>query len=186
MTGSIPEPWLSFLLDIDLSLESEVSFHCFGGFAITLLYGLPRETSDMDVMSAVVGSHYDELMTLAGNGSALHKKHRVYLDLVGSIATVPDDYEDRLVPRWATALTKVKLYVMEPYDIILSKLNRAAPKDIQDVEHLAKVAEIDTQILRERYQKELRHNVTGPPERVDQTLQLWIEIIDEHRESRRV
>lgn len=181
---TIPEPWLSFLREIDRSLESEVSFHCFGAFAITLLYGLPRETSDVDVISAVVGSHYDELTILAGKNSSLHKKHKVYLDLVGSIATVPDDYKHRLISISPTTFEKVKLKVMEAHDIILSKLNRDWPKDIQDVEHLAKVAEIDTQILRDRYQQELRHNVTGPPERSDQTLELWIEVIDEHRSSR--
>jgi hypothetical protein len=81
---TIPEPWLSFLREIDSSLESKVSFHCLGAFAITLLYGLPRETSDVDVISAVVGDHYGELMTLAGKNSELHKRHKVYLDLVGS------------------------------------------------------------------------------------------------------
>ena len=181
---TIPEPWLSFLTEIDSSIESEVSFHCFGAFAITLLYGLPRATSDVDVMSAAVGNHYDELETLAGKNSALHKKHRVYLDLVGSIATVPDHYEHRLISISPTTFEKIKFYVMEIHDIILSKLNRNSPKDIQDVQHLAKVSEIDTQFLRERYQQELRHNVIGPPSRVDHTLEMWIEVIEEHRSSR--
>ena len=69
----IPEPWLSFLKEIDDSLESEVSFHCFGGFAITLLYGLPRETLDVDVMASVVRNDYDRLSSIAGKGSELYK-----------------------------------------------------------------------------------------------------------------
>ncbi len=181
---TIPEPWLSFLRGIDNSLDSAVSFHCLGAFAIKLLYGLPRETADVDIMSAVVGGHYNELLALAGKNSPLHQKHKVYLDLVGSIATVPDDYEDRLISMSPTTFENVKLYVMEPHDIILSKLNRDSPKDIQDVEHLAKVADIDPRIIRDRYQQELRHNVIGPTERVDQTLELWIEVIAEHRSSR--
>lgn len=67
----IPEPWLSFLKEIDDSLESEISFHCFGGFAIDLLYDLPRETADLDIMATVVRDRYNELFTLAGRGSAL-------------------------------------------------------------------------------------------------------------------
>ena len=177
----IPEPWLSFLREIDLSLKTDVTFHCFGAFAITLLYGLPRVTSDIDVMSAVVGEHYGKLVTLAGKNSPLHEKYAVYLDFVGSIATVPDDYKHRLISITPSPSEHVKLYVMEPHDIILSKLNRGAPKDIQDVEYLARVANIDTQVLRERYQNELRHNVIGPPERVDQTPEVWIEIINERR-----
>ena len=169
----IPEPWLSFLKEIDDSLESEVSFHCFGGFAITLLYGLPRETLDVDVMATVVRNDYDRLSSIAGKGSELYKKYKLYLDLVGAIATVPDDYEDRLI-KIDSPLKKIRLSVMEPHDIVLSKLGRDAPKDIQDVEYLAKVAGLDTGLLKARYQKELRHNTIGPIERADGTLKYWI------------
>lgn len=86
----IHEPWLSFLKDIDQALTGEASFHCFGGFAIMMLYGLPRKTSDVDIVAAVVGDRYEELQTIAGKGSGLHYKHKIYLDLVGTIAVLPD------------------------------------------------------------------------------------------------
>jgi len=69
----IPEPWRSFLTEIDGSLSKGVSFHCFGGFAIDHLFGLPRTTSDVDVMSGVVGSHHKMLLAIAGKNSQLHK-----------------------------------------------------------------------------------------------------------------
>jgi len=91
----IPEPWRSFLTAIDRSLKNEISLHCFGGFAIDYLFGLPRSTADIDVISGVVRSSYQFLFDLAGKDSKLHKQHRFYLDLVGSVALVPEDYETR-------------------------------------------------------------------------------------------
>lgn len=178
----IPEPWLSFLQEIDDSLESDVSFHCFGGFAIDLLYGLPRGTVDLDIMATVVRDRYEELFALAGKGSAMHKKYKLYLDLVGAIAVVPDDYEERLIAI-ATTFKHIRLFVMEPHDIVLAKLGRNTSKDIQDVMYLAKVANLDTKLLRERYESELSHNVIGPQERAAGTLKYWINTVNEVQET---
>lgn len=178
-TKEIPEPWFSFLQEIDESLTSEVSFHCFGGFAIAMLYGLPRETSDVDVVAAVLRDSYEGLQTIAGKGSKLHQKYMIYLDLVGTIAVLPDNYDDRLIQVETSTFHSIRLLVMEPHDIILAKLGRDAPKDIQDVMYLAKVAEIDTDVLRSRYRSELYPYVIGPPGRSDQTLDYWIRVIEE-------
>ena len=44
----IPEPWFSFLREMDESVAEPIEFHCLGGFVITLFYGLERATSDVD------------------------------------------------------------------------------------------------------------------------------------------
>jgi hypothetical protein len=82
-SNSMPEPWKSFFHEIDGSLEGEVALHCLGGFVMTVLYGLDRPTADVDVLP--VGSHAatESLIGLAGQGSTLHKKYRVYLQVVG-------------------------------------------------------------------------------------------------------
>src|SRR4051794_4827502 len=98
LTDRVPDPWLSFLADIDGRLDSNVTFHCFGGFAIELLFGLPRETSDVDVLAAVVRDQYTQLFSVAGRGSALNMQYGLYLDLVSTIAIIPDDYDKRLIP----------------------------------------------------------------------------------------
>ncbi len=48
---AIPEPWLSFLSDIDASLAKDVELHCLGGFVVTVLYDLARATADVDVVA---------------------------------------------------------------------------------------------------------------------------------------
>jgi len=45
----IPEPWKSFLKDVDEGLSQEASLHCTGGFVITQLWGMSRNTSDLDL-----------------------------------------------------------------------------------------------------------------------------------------
>src|SRR5687767_11802565 len=91
----IPEPWASFLIQVDNSLTRNVELHCFGGFVVTLFYGLARSTADIDIFQATDRRSIEELMSFAGKGSALHLKHKIYLDFV-SVASVPEDYELRL------------------------------------------------------------------------------------------
>jgi hypothetical protein len=43
---SIPEPWNSFLPDLDAALTEDVELHSMGGFVITIVYGLTRPTAD--------------------------------------------------------------------------------------------------------------------------------------------
>ena len=76
-----PEPWNSFLRDVDEFVSEEIHLHLLGGFVVTVIYGAPRETSDLDVLTTV---RLDpKLLEYAGQGSELHRKHGVYLDPVG-------------------------------------------------------------------------------------------------------
>ena len=45
----IPEPWSSFLSEIDAGISEEVEFHCLGGFVVTMVYRFERLTADVDV-----------------------------------------------------------------------------------------------------------------------------------------
>jgi hypothetical protein len=47
----IPEPWGSFLGELDKMATDTVDFHCIGGFVVTRKYGFKRETNDLDVLS---------------------------------------------------------------------------------------------------------------------------------------
>jgi len=46
-----PEPWHSFLKELDALAIGIVDFQCLGGFVVTQLYGLKRSTGDLDVLS---------------------------------------------------------------------------------------------------------------------------------------
>jgi Nucleotidyltransferase of unknown function (DUF6036) len=177
---SIPEPWQSFFSDIDASLHEDVELHCLGGFIVTTPYDLARPTADLDVIAITPQNKIESLMSLAGQGSDLHHKHKVYLQLVG-VATVPDSYEERLTEIFPGGFKYLRLLALDPYDLALSKLERNTQRDRDDVKHLARTVPFDLDKLQERYQKELRPDL-GNPEREDLTLKLWIEVIEEERQ----
>jgi hypothetical protein len=179
-SNPIPQPWRSFFVDIDQSLTEELSLHCLGGFVMTMVYGLDRSTADVDVLPVSMNAA-QSLMSLAGQGSILHKKYGVYLQIVG-IAAVPFNYDERLTEMFPGSFNHLRLFALDPYDLALSKLERNTQKDRDDVKHLARTVPLDLNVMHERYEKELRPDL-GNPEREDLTLKLWTDAIAEERQT---
>lgn len=169
----LPSPWPEFLLELDALLTEEVRVHCIGGIVVTLFHGLPRPTGDLDYY-CVSPVHCDkELLSLAGPDSALWKKYKLQLQHVG-VNSMPEDYDKRLVEMFPGLLKNLRLYAPDPYDLILSKLERHSTKDRDDVEYLARTLDLKPELLSERYQKELRPYFVKESTH-DLTLKLWIE-----------
>jgi hypothetical protein len=175
------EPWDSFLRELDEQLMSPTELHCFGGFVVAEHYGLARATADIDVLESR-GTDPTMLVRLAGKGSALHKKYRVYVDVV-TVADVPDHYESRLISLFEGRFKHLQLKAFERHDLVLAKLARNIDRDREDVEVLARGPGLDVTVLRDRYKCELRP-ILGRPEREDLTLDLWIDIIEEATKKR--
>lgn len=175
----IPEPWRSFLRDLDAAVEAEVRLVCMGGFAVSQFYGFARPTADLDILLLRPSDVPPVISTLGQRGGALHKKHRIYLEVV-AVAAVPDGCEERLATMWPGAFRNLQLLVLDPYDLALSKLERNTERDRADVRYLARSIPLDLALLQQRYEKELRWQL-GNPEREDLTLRLWLEMIGEDR-----
>ncbi len=173
------DPWKSFFAEIDAALNQEVALHCLGGFVAKIMYDLPRETSDVDVLPIASNNEIDSVISLAVEGSELHKKYGVYLQVVG-VATIPEGYESRLTEMFAGTFKHLRLFALDPYDLALSKIERNSQRDRDDVKHLAHVVPFDLELLRSRFENELKPNL-AIPERESLTLQLWIEAIEEER-----
>jgi hypothetical protein len=131
-----PEPWHSFLKELDAQLVTEVQLHCLGGFAITMRYGLRRQTADVDFLSAVPFDEMQRILELGGQGSPLQEKYKVYLQRVTE-ANPPESYEDRLIEMFPSLYQKLRLFALDPYDLALSKLERNIERDRDDVKYLA-------------------------------------------------
>jgi hypothetical protein len=170
-----PEPWHSFFRDIDKAFDEPIELQCIGGFAMAMLYGLPRPTVDVDFLSVVPAGEIGRLDALAGMGSALDRKHGVHVQHVG-IVTVPENHEDRLIPIFPGAYRRVRLAGLEAYDLALSKLERNSGRDREDVKFLARAAPLNLTTLEERYRSELRPYLAAA-ERHDLTMRLWIEML---------
>jgi hypothetical protein len=178
----IPEPWRSFLREIDGIAKEEVQMKYMGEFVVTQLYGFSRPTSDIDTLSITPVEVAGVIRELGGRGGPLHAKYKLYLDFV-TVGCVPESYEERLTEMYRGAFAHLRLVALDPYDIDLSKLERNIQRDRDDIRHLARVIPFDLAALRERYQKELRWQL-GNPTREDLTLQLWIEAIQEGRNQK--
>jgi hypothetical protein len=111
----------------------------------------------------------------------LRKKYGVYLNYFGMVDP-PDGYEERLIEMFPGAFRRLRLWALDPYDLALTKLTRNLPRDREDIRFLADSVPLDLSVLRSRYENELRPYL-GNPAREDQTLQLWVEDIEERRAS---
>lgn len=178
----LPEPWNSFLTEIDHLATEDIELHCIGGFVVSLRYGLGRPTGDIDIVEARPAKAKPWLTATAGTGSALHKKHKVYLQVV-TVASIPENYESRLTELFVGRLKRLRLFVPDPYDLALSKLTRNFDVDADDVKRLAATCALDLDVLKSRYEGEVRPIVIGPVDRHDRTLQLWIDAISEERKT---
>ena len=88
-------------------------------------------------------------------------------DRVALILALSEFYRDRF--------KNIRLFVLNPYDIVLSKLSRNLERERQDVAYLTKTKNLDGNVLQKRYEEELRIGLIGPPARHDQTLRFWSE-----------
>lgn len=170
-----PEPWNSFLADVDRALDSPVILTCIGGFAMAMLYGFSRPTVDIDCLEVVPVEQTPRLQALAGEGTALHEKHGVYLQHV-TIVNVPENYSERLIGIFPSAFRRLRLFCLEAHDLALSKLERNSARDREDVRFLARVGPIDTSVLESRYRAELRPYLANV-DRHDLTVRLWLEML---------
>ena len=173
MSSEPPKEWAAFLNELDGLLDGPVELHCIGGFAVVAAYGLPRSTNDLDYYSITPSNRVRDLEKIAGEGSALARRHRVFIHHA-AIASVPDNYEDRLKELCPNRFKNIGLHVFDPYDLVLSKLSRNIPRDREDVAYLVRTLKLEAEILRERYEKELRACLIGPLARHDGTLQFWL------------
>lgn len=178
----IREPWRSFLSVIDSRLEKECVLYCVGGFVLVVLYDLERPTGDLDVIEFVPPNLEKPLLELAGEFSDLSKQYGLYLQST-KVAQYPENYEARLQEMLPGVFRKLRLFALDPYDIVLSKLDRNSPRDREDVKYLAKRITLDLDELRNRFEKEFKPGFVGNSERINSTFELWIEMIEEHRHT---
>lgn len=167
-------PWKEFLTELDSLLDQPVSLTALGGFVMIAKYGFARPTNDIDYFTLVPVQAAGHLESLAGQNSELARRFGLHLH-AAAITTLPEDYEERLEELLPGEFKNLKILVLDPYDLILSKLERNIDRDRHDVKYLARTLNLDAAILRERYFTEFRPICIGRPEYHDQTLEFWLE-----------
>jgi hypothetical protein len=173
-TGEISAPWLAFLREVDGMIEAPAEIHCIGAFALMVLTGYPRPTGDVDFIDVIPDSARSRLRQIASAGSDLAIKYGLHLHEV-TIAEYPCDYGERLINLTPPTFRKLTVKVLEPHDLALTKLSRNSPKDRDDVRILVERCQLDSEILRKRFELELRPYLMTAAEQTILTLELWLE-----------
>jgi uncharacterized nucleotidyltransferase DUF6036 len=173
MPGRISPPWLGFLKDVDHALDGPVEVHCLGGFVLAVLWGLPRPTGDVDFIEVKPSNGWQDLLGIAGEGSAIARKHNLHFQRV-TIAEYPEGYASRLIDIVPRRFKRLRLRALEIHDLVLAKLGRNSARDRADVEFLIQKGVINQQTLQMRYRAELRPYVLNE-DRHTMTLRLWME-----------
>jgi hypothetical protein len=171
----LPRHWKGFLQEVDRALPGGLSLQCLGGFVVEVVYGVTRRTGDIDYIAAAPQDLEHVLDELAGADSRLARKHRVSIQRV-AVHDVPEDFESRLIPL-KVGLRKLELFVLDPYDLVLSKLTRNQPKDREDVRALAESHKLRFSVLKQRYDREMKPWLPNT-ERHELTLELWREYFE--------
>jgi len=173
MAITIAEPWLSFLREVDGALAKPVEVHCLGGFVLSVLWGLPRPTGDVDVVEVAPKASANGLLAIAGAGSDLSARYHLQFHLV-TVAEYPENYASRLVDISPPEFRHLRLGAFEAHDLALAKLSRNSQRDREDVAFLVERGVLDKRILQKRFDEELQPYLLNP-ERETTTLELWID-----------
>jgi hypothetical protein len=177
MPIKIPNPWLDFLREVDAALSGSVVVHCLGGFVLMAAWNYARPTADVDFIDVSPPEASNELLQLAGLGSALAKKHRLHFQRV-TVAAYPESYASRLTDITPVPCRSLRLLAFEVHDLVLAKIDRFSPRDREDLMFLARKGVLDLSLLRTRYESEMRQVVLNES-RYAQQLDICLDMLAE-------
>jgi hypothetical protein len=148
----------AFLRDVDRALVGELAdrlvLHVIGSTALMLQVDYQRGTKDSDILEIAAFDPVTrrKLLEVAGPGTGLHVRHRLYLDIVANgVPFVPH------TPRWHRAaalshtLQRLDLEVLDVVDVVVSKLKPFRPQDREDIAAMVDRGFIEHASLVERF-----------------------------------
>lgn len=138
-------------LDRELAFRRPVPIYLIGGGAITLAYDPNNRTADLDLIDPP-----KILEKKGGKGSALADKYGIYISTVYEINfSAPDDWKEKSLPL-PLPLKNLKLFAACVEDIVLGKLARMEPKDLEDIIALHQSKKLDSKKLLKRLNENIR------------------------------
>lgn len=145
-----------FFADLDGSWPpavQRVTLHLLGSTALMLQTEYARSTKDSDVLETaeLTGPIKQQLLAVAGRGSELHHRHRVYLDIVGSaLPFLPQQ------PVWHPVILAARprhfdVVALDVVDVVVSKLARLSDDDLADIDAMVAARRVPHARLIERF-----------------------------------
>ncbi len=113
-----------------------------------------RGTKDSDVLEAanLTPDIKAKLIQLAGPGTDLHRKHRVYLELVApGLPFLPQPPSFHAVEDLNGDLDHFEIEILDVVDVVVSKLKRFHANDASDISAMADLEKVQHARLIERF-----------------------------------
>ncbi|WP_428323722.1 DUF6036 family nucleotidyltransferase [Nitrosopumilus sp.] len=136
---------LDFLEELDKELEREITVVAVGGTAMTL-HNAKASTIDVDfTIPAQDYSEFDRVLKIIPHGFKVDAWNN---GMVFS-QDLPDDYLEKSKPV-RTKMKKMKLRILDPLDIIVTKIGRLHGRDKEDIATCIKKFRITPEQIKKR------------------------------------
>ncbi len=134
--------------------QGKIRLSIIGSAALMLQTPYERGTKDSDILEAATlkVEVKDRLLHLAGNGTDLHRRHRVYLEFVAhGIPFLPQNPLFHLVDDLNEELGHFEIEVLDVADVVVSKLKRFHANDVSDIEAMVDLEKVGHARMIERF-----------------------------------
>jgi hypothetical protein len=147
-----------FFQDLDrawtATAAEKIRLPIIGATALLLQTDYERRTKDSDILET---AEIDEgirrrLLTLAGQGSKIHRRHQIYLKVVSpGLPLLPQR------PRWVpvigltSRLVHFQIEALDVVDVVVSKLKRFHANDQHDIQAMIDLGRVDHDLLLNRF-----------------------------------
>jgi len=128
-----------FFADIDrrwTKREDKIPLHVIGSVALLLRSDYRRGTKDSDVVQTreLTDGIKARLLDLAGKGTPIHQRHRMYIEVVSSgFPFLPHVPLYHSVEALNASLRHFEIRVLDVVDVVVSKLKPFRSGDIEDI-----------------------------------------------------
>lgn len=149
-----------FLKDIDKRWKRKenaiIPLKIIGGASLILQYNYNRVTKDADIIEVneITEDIKKRLLKRAGKESLLCRKYHLYIDIVArEIPFLPPSPLFYPLDKLNDELTNFRIEVLDVVDVIVSKMGRFAPTDIDDIKAMIDLNVIDPIKLEDRFKE---------------------------------
>ncbi len=153
---------LERFLQLMADLDEELELFAIGGTAMVLA-NIKEATKDIDFLTTSGYKAVKEMFERAGlkeeegskNPNIWYLDNKIRIDIFFDEfilnLTLPDDWKG--LSEHIRDIGRLKLYILNWYDIIITKIDRSEKRDIEDILSIIEKKDIDLGKLKERYYK---------------------------------
>lgn len=150
---------LNNFLNLIADLNEPLELFAIGGTAM-VLKNIKESTKDIDFLTIESYEKIKKLFTLAGlkeesSDKACNKWRlgniRIDIFYDGFIMGIPFPEDWKKLSEKIKEISKIKIYILNWYDIIITKISRSESRDIEDIIEIIRSQKLDMKFLKKRY-----------------------------------